>query len=74
MANYKVILRQSVDQDDNFWEPGCPLIVETLQVSRNTETGEAYLQVKIKNLSAQTIDVYKRQPLGSLSSIPLVLR
>ncbi len=58
MANYKVILRQSVDQDDNFWEPGCPLIVETLQVSRNTETGEAYLQVKIKNLSAQTISSF----------------
>lgn len=55
MANYKVILRQSLDQGDSLWEPGCPLIVETLQVSRNTETGEAYLQVKIKNVSAYTI-------------------
>ncbi len=58
MANYKVILRQSLDQENSFWEPGCPLIAEALQVSRNTETGEAYLQVKIKNVSGRTVSSF----------------
>jgi hypothetical protein len=72
MANYKVVFR--ADLEDNrgsmTWEPGCPVLVEAVQVSRNTDTSEAYLQIKVQNVYGRTVDeitaeatvVYKTEP------------
>ena len=52
MAQYKVIYR-----DDNpGWQPGCPILIEVIQVSRNTETAQCFLQIKVRNISDETID------------------
>ena len=52
MANYKVIYR-----DENpKWQPGCPMRIEVVQVSRDTESQAAFLQIKTRNVSANTID------------------
>ena len=51
MAEYKVIYRN--DQPD--WQTTCPIWVETIQVSRNVETSECYLQLRLRNLSNMKI-------------------
>ncbi len=51
MASYKVIFRDEHPE----WQPGCPIQVETVQVSRNTETAQCYLQMKIRNVSDSKI-------------------
>lgn len=51
MASYKVIFRDEYPE----WQPGCPIQVETVQVSRNTETAQCYLQLKIRNVSDSKI-------------------
>ena len=52
MAQYKVIYR-----DENVgWQEGCPLLIEAVQVSRNVDTSQCYLQLKVKNISAETVD------------------
>lgn len=38
-----------------MWEEGCPLLLDALQVSRNTDSGETYLQSRFQNISNQTI-------------------
>ncbi len=44
---YKVIFR-----DENLgWQRGCPVGILAVQVSRNTETAECFLQTKVRNLS-----------------------
>jgi hypothetical protein len=58
-ANYKVIFRSDLETPDNdvlTWEPGCPIMVEALQVSRNTETSETYLQSKVRNVRKKTVE------------------
>lgn len=52
---YKVVFRaESLGESHRIpWEPGCPLLLEAIQVSRNTETGSAFLQAKIRNISAE---------------------
>lgn len=58
MAKYKVILRQDATTSEHnslLWEAGCPLFIEAIQVSRNTESGQAFLQVKVKNITATPI-------------------
>jgi hypothetical protein len=72
VANYKVIHRKDLDKNRNemVWEPGCPVLVEAIQVSRDTDTSEAYLQIKVQNICGETIDeitaeatvVYKTEP------------
>ena len=52
MANYKIIFKD----EKCPWEAGCPVLITAVQVSRNTETAEAYLQVKAKNISNQDIE------------------
>lgn len=56
---YKVIVRKDIHNGDALWEPGCPLEVEAIQVSRNTDTGEAFLQLKLKNVSDKLVESYK---------------
>lgn len=41
------------------WEPVCPLQLEAIQVSRNVDTGKAYLQVKVLNVSAAVVGAFK---------------
>lgn len=62
MANFKVIYRvdtSSKGDDALTWETGCPLLFEAIQISRNTETGDAYLQGKLLNISNQKIQSFK---------------
>lgn len=61
MSNFKVVLR--ADQTDKteltpHWTPGCPVLVEAIQVSRNTETAEAFLQLKLRNVSDKVVDAF----------------
>ncbi len=53
MADYKVVYRAA--DEDVPWEPGCPVALTAVQVSRNTETSEAWLQVKARNVSAASV-------------------
>lgn len=51
MANFKVVFR-----DENIgWQKGCPIIIEAVQVSRNTETAQCFLQTRVKNISNRII-------------------
>lgn len=54
MANYKVIFR--TEQEEIPWEPGCPIMFTAIQVSRNVETSEAYLQAKVRNVSGEKVE------------------
>ncbi len=49
MADYKVIHR--AEGAEIPWEPGCPVALTAMQVSRNTETSECWLQAKARNVS-----------------------
>ncbi len=49
MANYKIIFK--LQKPEIPWEPGCPIMLTALQVSRNSETSEAWFQVKALNVS-----------------------
>ena len=58
MADYKVVFRADETSSDHaalLWEPPCPAMLAAVQVSRNVQTSEAYLQVKIRNVSEQSI-------------------
>lgn len=58
MGNYKVVFRDDGSEDSSLlkWEPGCPAMVTVVQVARNVDTSEAYLQIKIENLSGGTLN------------------
>lgn len=70
MANYKVIFR--ADRTGNAkavsWEPGCPVIIDAVQVSRDTDTGEAFLQVKVENATDHTIEEIAARAIIAFSS------
>ena len=58
MAKYKVIFRVDSRTTGAYalsWESGCPALFTALQISRNTETSEAFLQLKVRNLSEEAI-------------------
>ena len=61
MANFKVVFRSDNQGADTSpgWEPGCPLLVNAVQVSRNTDTGQCYLQLKLSNISGATVTSFK---------------
>lgn len=62
MANFKVIYRvdkASEGEGALTWEPGCPLTFEAIQVSRNVDNGQAFLQAKVRNISNQPIRSFK---------------
>ena len=52
MASYKIIYRD----ETVGWQEGCPVEIVAIQVSRNIETAETYLQIKARNLSQQLIE------------------
>lgn len=58
MANFKVVFRSDNQGADTSpgWEPGCPLLVNAVQVSRNTDTGQCYLQRRLSNISGATVN------------------
>lgn len=60
MSSFKVIYRiDSSDlTPDIMWEEGCPLLLDALQVSRDTNSGEAFLQTRFLNISGQTIKAF----------------
>lgn len=62
MAEYKVIFRcdeTTTGSEALTWEAGCPLIFEAIQVSRNIENGQAFLQGKLRNISDQKVQSFK---------------
>ena len=64
MGEFKVVYRCSVEDGidqakDLTWEHGCPLLLSALQISRDTETGQAFLQEKVQNISAKDIASFK---------------
>lgn len=62
MANFKVIYRvdKASEGDDTLtWEPGCPLAFEAIQVSRDVDSGRAFLQAKVRNISDETAQSFK---------------
>ena len=57
--NYKVIFREEgclSEKSALKWEVGCPLMLSAVQISRNTETAQAYLQAKAMNISENEIN------------------
>lgn len=63
MGEYKVVFRidSETDQDGRglTWEPGCPLSFVALQVSRDVDSGRAFLQAKVWNISAEQVSSFK---------------
>lgn len=58
MSKYKVIFKAVSHAEGSpapTWEPGCPVLFTAIQVSRNTETSAAYLQLKATNVSGEDI-------------------
>ena len=47
MADYKIIYRA----DNPGWQEGCPIEIAAIQVPRDTASGQAYLQIKLRNIS-----------------------
>lgn len=60
VADYKVVFRADGGGGGKpaSWEPGCPLLVKAIQVARNTQTGEAYLQLKLWNLTDEVVESF----------------
>lgn len=74
MAGYKVI--HKAQGAGIPWEPGCPVVITALQVSRNTETSECWLQAKVRNVSgAGAASIYATASLtyadGSSEELPV---
>lgn len=74
MADYKVI--HKAQGEGIPWEPGCPVMITALQVSRNTETSECWLQAKVRNVSdAGAASIYATASLiyadGSSEELPV---
>lgn len=58
-AKYKVIFREEGSADSASqikWEPGSPLSLSAVQISRNTETSESFLQVKALNIADKMVN------------------
>lgn len=51
MAEYKVIFRD--EKPD--WQENCPILLEAVQVSRDTNSSAAFLQLKVRNISDAAI-------------------
>lgn len=63
---YKVIFRaawrgnakESDTAQPLTWEPGCPIMFEVIQIARNPDTGKAFLQAKVRNISDAQVDSF----------------
>lgn len=59
MSNYKIVFKQKVEEGSNRnWEAGCPLTVAAVQISRDVQSGQAFLQAQVQNISDSTVDSY----------------
>ena len=61
MANFKVVFR-SDNQGADTSQAGSQAVrcfVNAVQVSRNTDTGQCYLQLKLSNISGATVDKFQ---------------
>ena len=78
-SKYKVIFRSDSKRSGAnraTWIPGCPLLAEAVQIARNTETGQAFLQLKFVNVSRPVILSFKAHATvqyedGSLEEIEI---
>lgn len=61
MSGFKVVYRidPTDDTPEITWEEGCPLLLDALQIARNTDTGEAYIQTRFLNISSEKINSFK---------------
>ncbi len=62
MANFKVAYRvdmKTKGEDGLAWEPGCPVAFRAIQVSRNVNTADAFLQAEVRNVSGEEIGSFK---------------
>lgn len=61
MSGFKVVYRidPTDDTPEITWEEGCPLLLDALQIARNTDTGEAYVQTRFLNISGEKINSFK---------------
>lgn len=60
--SYKVVFRASRSDGAGralTWEAGCPLLFEAIQIARNVETGEAFLQAKLANITDGEIGSFR---------------
>lgn len=58
---YKIIYKATSDKTEQHqtkWEVGCPLLIKAFQVSRDTVTGDTFFQMRLKNITADTIDSF----------------
>ena len=58
---YKVVCRKDAAVQGNAprWEQGCPIQIQVLQISRDTESSELFLQARIMNISDRDVAAYK---------------
>lgn len=77
-SNFKVIFREEEGSPEGSpkYEPGCPLLIAAVQISRNTETGDSFLQVRTTNVSNSLAEEVRAMatvayPDGSVEEIPL---
>lgn len=62
MANFKVAYRvdmKTKGEDGLAWEPGCPVAFRAIQVSRNVNTADAFLQAEVCSVSGEEISSFK---------------
>ena len=61
MSGFKVVYRidPTDDTPEITWEEGCPLLLDALQIARNVDTGEAYIQTRFLNISSEKINSFK---------------
>lgn len=62
MGVYKVVFRKENEINGLApleWEPSCPLAVEAVQVSRHRENHDSFLQIKLRNLTGETVLAFK---------------
>lgn len=62
MGVYKVVFRKENESNGLApleWEPSCPLAVEAVQVSRHRENHDSFLQIKLRNLTGETVLAFK---------------
>lgn len=55
MSDYVVVLRV----DNPEWQEGCPLQIVALQISRNKETANCYLQSRVLNIGKDRIEAIR---------------
>lgn len=71
MSDYKVVFRED-SQSDNatgiMWEENCPILIEAIQVSRDVQTGEAYLQLKFRNVSSEEVCSLKATAIATFEN------